>query len=156
MPLSNIPEIDQQAHRKLAVDLFNNTWSLLDKPDRSEADDLEMIHMAHASRWHWGQVGTAENLSVGEWQVSRVYAVLGQADRATYHGARALEYASSEGLPLYVPAYAHEALARGYALAGQYDRSQEHVAAAREIMTRETDDETRQMVAADLATIPSA
>ena len=31
-----------------------------------------MIHAAHASRYHWSQVGTKANLARGEWQVSRV------------------------------------------------------------------------------------
>ena len=37
-----------------------------------------MIHAAHASRYHWSQVGTKANLARGEWQVSRVYTVLGR------------------------------------------------------------------------------
>src|SRR6478736_3842806 len=72
-------EIDPAARRQLAVDLFNHTWELLDKADRTAADNDEMIHSAHASRFHWGEVPDHEpgNVARGEWLCSRVYAVLG-------------------------------------------------------------------------------
>jgi len=54
-------------HRQLAVDLFNHTWELLDKSERTQAEADEMIHAAHASRYHWGLAGTAVNLARGEW-----------------------------------------------------------------------------------------
>jgi hypothetical protein len=76
-----MPPLDPALERQLAVDLFNATWQLLDTPDRSSDDDLRMIHMAHASRHLWAQVGEPVNLARGEWQVSRVYAVLGRVER---------------------------------------------------------------------------
>ena len=45
--------------RTLAADLFNHTWTLLETPDRTPAQDDEMIHSAHASRYHWGEVADA-------------------------------------------------------------------------------------------------
>ena len=65
--------LDPDDERRLAATLFNHTWTLLEKGDRSVADDDEMIHSAHASRAHWGVVGTPVNFARGEWQVSRVY-----------------------------------------------------------------------------------
>ena len=61
-----------------AVDLFNYTWTLIEKADRTPAEIDEMIHAAHASRYHWSKAGTTVNLGRGEWQVARVYAVLGR------------------------------------------------------------------------------
>ena len=83
-------ELDPATRRKLAADLFNHTWTLLEKPDRTAAEDDEMIHSAHASRYHWGEVGVGEqvNLARGEWQCSRVYAVLGRAEPALWHASR--------------------------------------------------------------------
>src|SRR3712207_382671 len=79
---------EAQARRRLAADLFNTVWSLLERTDRTQADDDTMLHAAHASRYHWGQVGEPVNLARGEWQVSRVYAVLGRAEPARYHAQR--------------------------------------------------------------------
>jgi hypothetical protein len=47
-----------------------------------------MLHMAHASRFHWEQVGTPANLARGEWLCSRVYAVLRRPEPCLHHAAR--------------------------------------------------------------------
>ena len=49
--------ITPAVHRQLAVDLFNATWTLLDKSGRSAGDDELMVHTAHASAYPWRQVG---------------------------------------------------------------------------------------------------
>src|SRR6202008_682072 len=85
------PELDQATRRALAVGLFNYTWTLLENPNRSPEQDDEMLHAAHASRYHWGEVGEKVNLARGEWQVSRVYSVLGRGEPALYHARRCLE-----------------------------------------------------------------
>lgn len=41
-------------HKKLAVECFNNTWKVIDKKERDKNDEILMIHLAHASRFHWG------------------------------------------------------------------------------------------------------
>src|SRR5882757_8748909 len=84
--------------RRLAIDLFNGVWRLLEKEDRSIEDDDRMLHMAHASRYHWGQVGTTVNRSRGEWQCSRVYSVLGRSEPALYHARRDLEICQAYGI----------------------------------------------------------
>src|SRR5204862_6157437 len=78
------PELEGATRRALAVGLFNHVWTLLETPDRTVEQDDEMIHAAHASRYHWGEVGEKVNLARGEWQCSRVYAVLGRADPALH------------------------------------------------------------------------
>ncbi len=77
--------LDPATERQVAVDLFNHVWRLLDIDDRTPDQDDAMVHAAHASRWHWGQVGGAEQRAVGEWQCSRVYAVLGRPGEALHH-----------------------------------------------------------------------
>jgi hypothetical protein len=72
-------------HRRLAVELFNHVWTLLELASRTPEQDDELVHAAHASRWHWSKAGTTVNLARGEWQISRVYAVLGRAEPALWH-----------------------------------------------------------------------
>ena len=62
----------EDVHRKFGKDLFNGTWTLMEKPDRSPDEDALMIHMAHASNYHWLQVGKPENFARGHWLCSRV------------------------------------------------------------------------------------
>ena len=73
--------LDRDARRRLAADLFNHTWTLMERVDRTAAQDDEMLHCAHASRYHWGEVGEPANFARGEWQCSRVYSVLGAPSR---------------------------------------------------------------------------
>jgi len=103
-------------HRRLGVDLFNEVWRLLESRD----DDDRMLHAAHASRYHWGEAAECkpENLARGEWQVSRVYTVLGRAEPAIWHARRCLEHCERNGIGDWDLAYAYEALARAHALAG--------------------------------------
>ncbi len=66
--------------RQVAVDCFNKAWALMEKQDGTRDDDDEMLHCAHASAYHWHQVGAAANRARAEWQCSRVYAILGRAE----------------------------------------------------------------------------
>ncbi len=67
---------------------------------KSREDDDRMIHAAHASRFHWGGAPECkpENLARGEWQVSRVYAVVGLAEPALRHTHRCLDICEADGL----------------------------------------------------------
>lgn len=78
-------------HRRLAAHLFNLVWTLMEKPDCTQAENDTMLHAAHASRYHWEQVGTTVNLAWGGWQVSRVYATLRRVEPAGFHAQRCLE-----------------------------------------------------------------
>ena len=62
----------EEWHKKSAVDLFNLVWSLLDNAERSPDQDDTMVHAAHASRFHWGEIGTPLEFERGEWQVMAV------------------------------------------------------------------------------------
>ncbi|MGA7862003.1 MAG: hypothetical protein WCB19_09140 [Thermoplasmata archaeon] len=141
-------------HRKIAGDLFNYTWSLLDQTKRSAEECDEMLHAAHASRYHWGHAGTPLNLSVGEWQVSRVYSALGRAEPALYHGRRALEIARRDRLGRFYLAYAYEAMARAAAVAGQRRNRNRYLREARRVGAQVRDRDDRRMLLEDLATIP--
>lgn len=47
------------AHRWFAVETNNRCWDLIELPARSPEETAEMLHTAHASCWHWDQVGDA-------------------------------------------------------------------------------------------------
>jgi len=126
-------------------------------PERTPEQDDELIHAAHASRHHWAEVGTAANLARGEWQVSRVYATFGRAEPAIYHARRCLAYCESDpdALEEWDLPYAYEALARAHAVAGDTAEAERLAARARELSEQVRDDEDREQLTADLATIPS-
>ncbi len=150
------PDLDQATRRSLAVGLFNYTWTLLENPNRSPEQDDEMLHAAHASRYHWGEVGEQVNLARGEWQVSRVYAVLGRAEPALYHARRCLEIneANADGREDWELGSAYEALARAHAVAGDRAASDEWKARAVAELAKIADAEDRQVLEQDIATLP--
>jgi hypothetical protein len=140
--------------RRLAVDLFHETWSLLETDDRSPEQDERMIHAAHGSRLHWGTAGTAENVAVGGWLCSRVYATLGRAEPAMFHARWCLERAGSTDVPDWVRGEAHEAMAQAHALIGELDHARRHANDALAICDTIDDAEDREVVLGDLATLP--
>jgi DNA-binding transcriptional MerR regulator len=147
--------LDTEARRRLAADCFNKTWALMEKADRTREEDDEMLHCAHASRYHWGEIGTAANRARGEWQCSRVYTVLGRAEPALHHARRCLEICESEpgALEDWDLPFAYEALARAYALAGDETEMSRSLGQARSLGAAIADDDDRALLEGDLATI---
>jgi DNA-binding transcriptional MerR regulator len=142
--------------RLLAAQLFNQTWQLLEREGRTRDDDDQMIHAAHASRYHWGQVLTASpaHLARGEWLISRAYAVLGRTEPALYHARRVLNVCQENDIGDFDLAFAYEALARASAVAGDAARAREYTDQALAAAEDVADDEDRDLVLADLETVP--
>ena len=148
--------VDQALHRKLAVDLFNMTWDYLDKTDRTVEEDDTMVHAAHASRYHWGEVGTPLEFERGEWQISRVYAVLDRAESALYHAQRCLDICAANGYGDFDLAFAYEAVARAYAIAGESTKRDEYVALAKTSGAEIEDDGNKEYFFNELGTVLEA
>jgi hypothetical protein len=147
--------LDREQHRQLAVGLFDLVWMLLETPDRTPMQDDEMIHAAHASRFHWGKVGEGPRLARAEWQCSWVYAELERPEPALYHARRceALcnEY-ESELEDFDLPAM-HEAFARAQLLAGNREEVLRHIALARELCAEISDPDDRDIIQAQIDSI---
>ena len=78
---------DNLNHRRLAASCFNKTWEYLRKPELTAGEAEEMIHVSHASFWHWNQVEdhTPLNIAIGTWQLASVRVLSGTGAR---RGAR--------------------------------------------------------------------
>lgn len=153
-PALDTTELDPATRRKLAADLFNHTWTLLEKPDRTAAEDDEMIHSAHASRYHWGEVADDVHLARGEWQCSRVYAVLGRAEPALWHARRCVAINEAGGHADWDIASAYEAMARAYLTAGDLAETAAWKARATAALDGIADKDDRDLIEGDLATLP--
>jgi hypothetical protein len=141
--------------RRLAADLFNQVWTLMERDDRSREDDDRMMNAAHASRYLWGEVGTPINCARGDWQLSRAYCLLGRAEPALHHAGRCLDQCSESGITGFDLAYAHEAMARAHAVAGDLTSAAASRRAAEETAAAIADAEDRALLVADLATLPA-
>ncbi|NHK29841.1 MAG: hypothetical protein FK730_00720 [Asgard group archaeon] len=124
--------ITDDIHKKLAVDAFNNTWALIDKKDRTQEEIDDMIHTAHASRYHWGKIGEPIHFERGEWQISRVYSLVNQPEAALYHAKRCLDICLENNIGDFDIAFAYEAMARANAVAGKTKEKDEFLQRAKE------------------------
>lgn len=149
------PTLDPETHRALGVGLYNRTWDLLAVEDRTPFQDDELVDTAHASAWHWRQVGNPANEARGHWLLARVYAVLGRGEAAVHHAGRAnaLVEAGGEGIEDWDAPAAAEAMARALAASGDLAGASAWKARAVALLGGVADPEDRGVIEADLETI---
>ncbi len=149
------PELDPAQQRSLAVGLFNRTWALLEA-ERDDAGDRMLLATALASRLHWEGIGTDENYAAGDWLVAHVASWLGHADLALEFAAAAHERAASAEppVPVWMIASTQEGMARAHAVAGHDDERERWAADARATLEDVDDDEDRELIESQLATVP--
>ena len=146
-----------EEHRRLGIDLYNGTWTLIERGDRTADEDDEMLHRAHASAYHWLQAPhTAANCARSHWLCSRVHALTGQAEGALHHARRclALVQGHSEEMEDWDIAAAHEALARAHAAAGELDEVRRYLELARTETAAIADPADRKHIEEDLDSVP--
>lgn len=150
------PDFDvDAAHRYFSAACFNKVWELMEKPDRTAEEDEEMIRLSLASTWHWTQREdcTQTNMSIGYWQTSRIYAMLGQADNAKRYSQLCLDASRGEDIPPLYLGYAYEALARAESVAGNRERMEEYLREARRVADTIPKPDAKKMLLDDLDTI---
>jgi hypothetical protein len=145
----------QAAHKYFSAECFNRAWDYIDKPMRKQSEDESMLQLSLTALWHWTQRKdcTPTNLSIGYWQVSRVYALLRQAENARRYGNLCLEVSQGEDVASFYRGYAYESLARAEMVSGNMDQMEKHLIQAHQIATALPDAEEKKMLLKDLATI---
>ena len=68
--------------RRIAARANNKAWELSEKLNRTQAEDHEMLHAAHAAMYLWSIVGNESNKAHAEQLLAHVSALLGDAARA--------------------------------------------------------------------------
>jgi hypothetical protein len=149
--------VTPEEHRRLGIDLYNSTWELIERDDRTSDDDDEMLHRAHASAYHWLQgPHTTANRARSHWLCSRVHALAGQPEGALHHGRRCLELVEGHGEEMedWDLAGAHEALARAHLAAGETEQARRHYETARAETAKIANPHDRKHIDADLDALP--
>ena len=148
-----VDPVDTATHRRLAVDLFNRSWQLLETENRTPEQDDELIHVVHASRYHWGEVGGAARLARGENQCARVYAALGRPEAALHHANRSLDLARAggNGFEDWDLATALEVVARAQLAAGNRTEAEQYAGLARAELDSIEDPDDREVIAGQIA-----
>ncbi len=122
----------KEAHQAFAPGLFNKTWDLLDKKDRTPEDNELMINSAHASLYHWSQIGQPLNFQRGYWMVSHVYIMLSMKESALHHAKICLELTEKHNIADFDQAFAYEGQARALALNDDRTESDKYYNLAKE------------------------
>lgn len=154
--MPNAPDFDlQAAHRYFSAACFNRAWELIDQPNRTPAENEEMLRLSLASAWHWSQRPDCApaNLSIGTWQTARIYTLLGQVENARRYGQLCLEISRGAEISPFYLGYAYEALARVEALAGDKKKMEQYLNEALRAAAGLTDLEDKEQLIADLETI---
>lgn len=140
-------------HKELAASCFNKVWDILSLDNRTKIEEEEMIHLCHSSFWHWTQVEehTTKNLSIGYWQLARVYAVANQGENALRYAEKCIDV--SNGLEPFYVAYAYEASARAYSILNQVEKSKVAKENASYYTEQVSDVESKSWLINDLETI---
>jgi hypothetical protein len=145
---------DKQAfHKKLGIELFNKTWDLIDKEEKTQEEIDRMIHSAHASRYHWEFPGEPVNFARGEWQISRVYALVNRAEPCLYHAKRCLQITQDNDLKDFDLGFAYEAMARAYAIAGDKEETAKYLSMAETAAEQIAKDGDREYFMSELKSI---
>jgi tetratricopeptide (TPR) repeat protein len=131
---------EREFHRKLGARSFNEAWKYLEKAGRTARDNRRLLNLVHASRFHWSLVGTPRNQAVGDWQISRAYAALGEPTLALEFARSSLELCEKNDLSE-LQGTAYEAMARAYALAKDFPRARSYLKKAREHLAASPIDE---------------
>ncbi len=144
-------------HRQLGVDLYNSSWALVEKSERTPEGDDELVHHVHASMHHWLQATECEpkHRARGEWLCSRAYSVLGRAEPALHHAHRCLAICEhhADNVEDWDVAFAYEALSRANRVVGNEDDARRYEEQGRELAEQIEDPEDKEIVLKDYATL---
>ncbi len=118
----------KEDHKKLGINFFNKTWEYIDKIDRTEKDNLEMISLAHTSKVHWQLSGAPVlNLVRGDWQISRVYSILGMGESALKYAFNCYKETVENNIGDFDLVFAHECMAFAYKILGNKTEMNKHL-----------------------------
>ena len=145
----------ETAHNYFSKHCFNKTWDFIDKDNLSESEKVQMISSAFASLYHWSnrEDQTNQNLSVGYWQLSRVFAVLQDGANALKFANLCLDVSQNDDVSEFYLGYAYEALARSEMVNGNADEMNDYLKEANTIGSDLVDKDEKDYLLADLNTI---
>jgi hypothetical protein len=144
----------EESHKKFAVDFFNQIWPLLGKENRTPEEDEQMINAAHASLFHWRQIGKPIHSQRGEQMVSHVYAVLGMGESALFHAKKCYELTEENKFGDFDLGYSLAAMARANAAVGNKSEFEKYFKLAKEAGEKIEKKENKELFLSDLEAGP--
>jgi hypothetical protein len=140
-------------HKRFAATCNNRAWDLATQA-RSEAEDREMLDIAHASAWHWGRIGTELHRMRAQMLLAEVHALLGLGDSAFRLARGMREYFLGRETADWELAFTHAIYAHAAHAAGRRDEHRSAHAAAVAALAAIADAEDRQIVEKTFRQVP--
>ena len=143
------------AHKYFSKHCFNETWDFLDKDNLTDLEKVQMISSAFASLYHWSkrEEQTNQNMSVGYWQLSRVFAIVGDGQNSLKFANLCLDVSQNNDVSEFYLGYAYESLARAEMAKGNADKMDNYLKEANNICSNLVDKDEKDYLLADLKTI---
>ena len=141
-----------EAHKEFAKRTNGRVWQLLDKENRNQAENDELLYAAFASCYHWYKIGTGVHRQRGEYLVAKVYMSLNNPEQALHHAQKCLALTKQyqNEMEDFDFAFAYEGAARVYAMNGKVEQAMKYHKMAREAGDQIEDAEDKQIFDNDL------
>jgi hypothetical protein len=144
----------ERSHRWHAKECNNLAWDLSELPERSVAQDEEMLNAAHASAYHWAVIGTELNQVRAKMLLGHVYAALGRGQDALSYAQQSFDYLAAHEPPDWEIAFSHAILANAAYAAHEDKLHRQHYARARELGEAISDPEDKEIFFKTFELIP--
>ena len=138
------PEEIAKWDRWFAIECNNRAWRLSEARSRTQAEDEEMLHCAHAAALHWGKVGTELHNARAKMLLAHVHALLGRPTAMAY-ARESFDYVTSHDSPPWEVAFAHAILAGAAAATGDHAVHAKHYAVAKTLGATLPDPEEKEI-----------
>ena len=145
-----------QWHRWFAVECNNRAWDLIEKAQRTAAEDREMLHAACASAFHWSKVGTPIHVARCDVTLSYAHALLGHPGMAMLYAKNSLAFFETNQCEDWDLAFAHAAMAQAAAVARDKELHGRHYMLAQQHGEAVRDPENRRIFMESFSRIPAA
>lgn len=152
--MQELNENEVKIHQHFAGTLFNQTWEFIEKVDRSEDENEQMLLRAYASYYHWTVVGKPIHFVRGEWMVAKINVLLERKEAALHHSKRCLTMTLQHEIKDFDLAYAYEMFARANALSGNYSTAQEYYQLSTHAIDGIAKEEDKKQFLSDLTAEP--
>lgn len=114
-----------------------------------------MLVLAAASRFLWQEAGGDEQQMIGDWQVAHVLSLLGAGELALSFAEAALRRCQDRGWQDWRLASCLEGVARAHAVRGDKAARDDYAARCQAQLEGVPDKEDRDLIASQLATVPT-
>ncbi|MEO6463887.1 MAG: hypothetical protein ABIP29_12510 [Candidatus Eisenbacteria bacterium] len=141
-------------HRYFAMLGNNRAWELTVQEARTPVEDRELLDLAHASAWHWAQVGNELNRMRALMLLAEAHALAGDAGLAFDLAQEMRAWFLGRETPDWEVAFTHAIHAHCAHRAGHAALHGESYLAAAQALAAIGDEEDRDIVARTFAHVP--